>query len=59
MEYKDLKDCKHLTLHTYIGYVNVYYCGMCGLRFDSMPKYVDRYEGEKCTYKEHRGHEIR
>lgn len=42
--------CKHEHLITYIGYVNIYFCPACGLRFHAEPKYDTSIEGEKCIY---------
>ncbi len=42
--------CKHPKILSYIGYVNVYFCPSCGLRFNVMPKYDQKIEGEKCVY---------
>ena len=54
MKYSDMDTCNHLTIHTYSNYTNVYYCGMCGLRFNVKPKYDESLEGDKSVLKEHR-----
>ena len=54
MKYSELDICNHLTIHSYNGYVNIYYCGMCGLRFSITPKYDKFFDGNESIHKEHR-----